>query len=196
MKPLGKAIRKGHLEGRPWCQESSKFLLAYRSTPHSTTKIPPAQRLYNREIRGKLPSLPQNSKVIDRHDEAKQNDEQQKFYVYADMRRKTRPSNINFGDTALVKRKKTNKFSTNFSPIWYTVVRVKGSKIWLEVVHIISHEMRPFSNGSREKRRRKKMNLSLIKQNEHHCHHSNNKKWPNLEDLHETKHKHSIMDIQ
>ena len=78
MKPLGKAIRTANLEGRPWRQELSKFLLAYRSTPHSTTKIPPAQLLYNREIRGKLPSLLRNSKVIDRHDEAKQNDEQQK----------------------------------------------------------------------------------------------------------------------
>ena len=103
----------------------------YRSTPHSTTKILPAQLFYNREIRGKLPSLPRNSKVIDRNDEAKQNDEQQKKRgrVYADMRRKTRPSNINVGDTVLVKQKKTNKFSTNFAPTPYTVVRVKGSKI-------------------------------------------------------------------
>lgn len=31
--------------------------------------------------------------------------------------------------TVLVKQKKTNKFSTNFSPIPYTVVRVKGSKL-------------------------------------------------------------------
>ena len=45
------------------------------------------------------------------------------------MRRKTRPSNINVGDTVLVKQKKTNKFSTNFAPTAYTVVRVKGSKI-------------------------------------------------------------------
>ena len=112
MKPLGKAIRTANLEGRPWRQELSKFLLAYRSTPNSTTKIPPAQLLYNREIRGKLPSLPRNSKVIDRHDEAKQNDDQQKKRggVYADIRRKTRPSNINVGDTVLVKQKKTNKF--------------------------------------------------------------------------------------
>ncbi len=131
MKPLGKAIRTANVEGRPWRQELSKFLLIYRSTPHSTTKIPPAQLLYNREIRGKLPSLPQNSKVIDRHNEARQNDEQQKKRgrTYADARRRTHPSNISVGDTVLVKQKKRNKFSTNFSPTPYTVVRVKGSKI-------------------------------------------------------------------
>ena len=33
MKPLGKAIRTANLEGRPWKQELSKFLLAYGSTP-------------------------------------------------------------------------------------------------------------------------------------------------------------------
>ncbi len=78
MKPLGKAIRTANVEGRPWGQELFKFLLTYRSTPHSTTKIPPAQLLYNQEIRGKLPSLPRNSKVIDRHNEARLNDEQQR----------------------------------------------------------------------------------------------------------------------
>ena len=63
MKPLGKAIRTANLEGRPWKQELSKFLLAYRSTPHSTKKVPPATLLYNREIRGKLPTFPDKSKV-------------------------------------------------------------------------------------------------------------------------------------
>ena len=63
MKPLGKAIRTANLEGRPWKQELSKYLLAYRSTPHSTTKVPPATLLYNREIRGKLPTFPDKSKV-------------------------------------------------------------------------------------------------------------------------------------
>ena len=71
MKPLGKAIKTAHLERRPWQQELSRFLLTYCSTPHSTTKVPPAQLLYNREMRGKLPSLPRNHKVVNRHREAK-----------------------------------------------------------------------------------------------------------------------------
>ncbi len=64
MKPLGKAIRTANVEGRPWRQELSKFLLTYRSTLHSTTKIPLAQLLSNREIRRKLPLLPRNSKSL------------------------------------------------------------------------------------------------------------------------------------
>ena len=50
MKPLGKAIKTATLKHRPWQQELSKFLLHYRSTPHSTTKVPPAQLLYNRKL--------------------------------------------------------------------------------------------------------------------------------------------------
>jgi hypothetical protein len=131
MKPLGKAIRTANLEGRPWKQELSKFLLAYRSTPHSTTKVPPAQLLYNREIRGKLPTLRHNSKVINRHREAKQNDKEQKQRGkrYTDSRRHTRTSKLRVGGRVLVRQKKTNKFSTNFSPTPYTIVAIKWSKV-------------------------------------------------------------------
>lgn len=78
MKPLGKAIRTAHLEKRPWQQGLPKFLLNYRTTPHSTMKVPPAELLYNREIRGKLPALPCNAKVTNRHREAKDNQEKEK----------------------------------------------------------------------------------------------------------------------
>ena len=46
------------------------------------------------------------------------NDEQQnkRDRTYADARRRTHPSNISVGNTVLVKQKKRNKFSTNFSP--------------------------------------------------------------------------------
>jgi hypothetical protein len=70
--------------------------------------------LYNREIRGKLPTLPHYSKVINRHREAKQNDKEQKQRgkQYADSRRHTRTSKLRVGDRVLVRQKKTNKFST------------------------------------------------------------------------------------
>ena len=131
MKPLGKAIRTAHLEGRPWKQELSKFFLTYRSTPHSTTKVPPAQLLYNREIHGKLPTLPHNSKIVNRHREARQNDKEQKLRGKrcADSRRHARPSKLRVGDRVLVRQQKTNKFATNFSPILYSIITTKGSKV-------------------------------------------------------------------
>ena len=106
MKPLGKAIKTAHLENRPWQQQLSKFiLLNYRSTSHSTTKIPPAQLLHNRQIRGKLPTLIRKFKVLNRHQEARKNDEKAKEAGrrYANERRATKYSGINEADTVLVR---------------------------------------------------------------------------------------------
>ncbi len=37
MQPLGKALKRAKVEGRPWRQELNRFLLQYRTTPHCTT---------------------------------------------------------------------------------------------------------------------------------------------------------------
>ena len=130
-KPLEKAIRTAHIEERPWQQELSKFLLNYRSTPHSTTKVPPAEMLFNRQIRGKLPVLPTRMKVVDRHQEAGSNQEvkRKKSRDYANARRHAKQSSFQVGDTVLVKKPKANKLSTNFDPLPYKIIEIKGTKI-------------------------------------------------------------------
>ena len=74
MKPLGKVIRTALLEKHKWKQERNRFLLNYRTTAHSTTKIPPVQLLFNRVVKGKFPMLPVNIYPVYRHNEAKTND--------------------------------------------------------------------------------------------------------------------------
>ena len=54
MQPLTKLLQTVRIENRPWKQESNRFLLQYRTTPHSITNVPPAELLFNRSIRGKL----------------------------------------------------------------------------------------------------------------------------------------------
>lgn len=71
-KPLEKAIRAAHIDNRPWQQELSRFLLNYRSAPHSSTKIPQAQLLCKREIIGKLP-VKKTKQTLSRHKEANKN---------------------------------------------------------------------------------------------------------------------------
>ena len=65
MKPLEKAICASHIEQKDWKKELFRFLLNYRATQHTTTKFAPAQLLFNREIKTKLPSQigGQDSKV-------------------------------------------------------------------------------------------------------------------------------------
>ena len=93
---LGKALATAQAEQRSWSQELSCFLLSYRTSPHSSTKFPPAQLLFNRQVRGKLPVLNTKSNVINRHREARRNDAKQKQLAkqYADTRRHTKPSGI------------------------------------------------------------------------------------------------------
>ncbi|CAC5387482.1 unnamed protein product [Mytilus coruscus] len=56
-RTLLKAFRTANAENRDWRKEIPKFLLANRSTPHSTTGKSPAELLFNRKIRTKLPEI-------------------------------------------------------------------------------------------------------------------------------------------
>ena len=74
MKPLAKAIKTARSEHPNWVQELSRLLLSYRTTPHCSTKVPPAQLLFSRPVRGTLPMLNPKAKVLNRHIEGKSND--------------------------------------------------------------------------------------------------------------------------
>ena len=63
-KPLLRAIRTAHTEGRNWRRELYNFLSNYRATPHTTTGLPPAELLFHRKIRIKLPHY---SPTLDTH---------------------------------------------------------------------------------------------------------------------------------
>ena len=54
---LGKAIQIAVSEGKVWKKELQRYLFQYRVTPHSITSVAPCELLFNRKLRGKLPSL-------------------------------------------------------------------------------------------------------------------------------------------
>ena len=54
MRTIGKVIKAAQID-KNWKQELYKFLRNYRATPHSTTGVPPAQALFGKNIRTKLP---------------------------------------------------------------------------------------------------------------------------------------------
>lgn len=130
MKPLGKALQTAKIEGRKWKQELYRFLLSYRATPHSTTKIAPCELLFNRTIRGHLPELRDNT-VVNKHDLARENItksrlENKKAY---DKAHRARESGIKEGDTVICKRDKQNKLSSNFDPDLLTVTQRKHNTV-------------------------------------------------------------------
>ena len=129
-QPLGIALKTATIEGKVWQQEINRFLLQYRTTPHSTTKVSPAELLFNRVVRGAFPSL-KKSKVVDRHKEAKENEISSQRYnkQYADRRRRTKPSDLKVGDYVLVKQDQRNKLTATFSETQYTVTERNNSQV-------------------------------------------------------------------
>ena len=130
MKPLTKAVRSAHAEGRDWKAFLYQFLLNYRATPHSTTGIAPAQLLFNRKITTKLPEISQPEDTpADTAVRAKDTKAKEKMKQRADKRARSRQPDIKIGDTVLVRQKKRNKLTMKFDPAPYKVIEVKGSMI-------------------------------------------------------------------
>ncbi|CAB3998539.1 Transposon Tf2-9 poly [Paramuricea clavata] len=123
MQPLGKSLKAAKLDGRPWKQELSRFLLHYRTTPHCTTGVPPSELLFNRQVQGKLPIL-QKRNLVNRHNEAREKEGERQQYNkrYADEKRNVRESPIKVGDYVLWKQERRNKLTPNFNETPHIVI--------------------------------------------------------------------------
>ncbi len=130
MKPLTKAVRSSHVNGRNWKKELHLFLLNYRATPHTTTGFPPAKLLFNRRIKTKLPQVIVGAETEDDLVVRKKDQQaKQKMKENADVRRLAKPHTLQVGDMVLLKQRKQNKFSTKFDPSPFRVTRTKGTMI-------------------------------------------------------------------
>jgi transposase InsO family protein len=133
MKPLTKAIRSANVEGKSWKKYLYQFLLNYRTTPHTTTGFPPAELLFNRKIRNKLPQLVKENddkktdmEAIVQNKDAKA---KRKMKQYTDARLRAKSSKLEVGDQVLAKQRKTNKLTTRFDPHPFRIIRMKGTMI-------------------------------------------------------------------
>ncbi|XP_050958284.1 uncharacterized protein K02A2.6 [Labeo rohita] len=125
-----KRIRIAQAEGLDWRKELRKYVAMYRAIDHNTTGKSPAELLFNRKIRGKLPdfTMPRNDQEIrDRDAEQKG-----KNKLYADHRRGAKYSQLEVGDQVLVRQEKTDKLTTTFNPVPFTVVSRKGNSVTIE----------------------------------------------------------------
>ena len=120
MKTVTKAIRTANSEGKRWESELDMFLPSYRSTPHSTTHTSPAELLFNRPIRNKLPSF----SSLECHDDddavedhvVRDKEEKRKMKLHADRRNRAKESKLKVGDYVLMQVPKSNKLSMPFNP--------------------------------------------------------------------------------
>lgn len=117
---------------RNWQDDLQDFLIMYRSTPHSTTLKTPAELMFGRNIRDKLPSiktpLERDEELADRDKEKKEKERE-----YGDAKRRAKEIDIQPGDEVLVKRSIiTNKLSSTFEPDIHKVVKRNGAEVTIE----------------------------------------------------------------
>ena len=135
-RSLLKAIKIAQLESKSskqWKLELSKFLMAYRSTPHASTGVSPFSLMFGREMRTKLPSWNCAENMLESVDEIRERDWTNKLQgkLYADKRRRATKLDVKVGDEVLQQEKK-NKVSPNFNPEPCKVVEIGGGQVTVQ----------------------------------------------------------------
>lgn len=129
-RTLLKTIKISVTMGRDWKADLQDFLHAYRATPHAVTNYSPSELMFGWNIRDKLPG---NQRTVN-ISQAMENDKirKEKGKNYANLKRRAKPSNIDVGDTVVVKNTiRKNKLTPTFNPQEYVVVRREGTRLHL-----------------------------------------------------------------
>lgn len=129
-RSLLKALKIAHVEGKPWREELSKYLFAYRVTPHATTGVTPAKLMFNRELRTKLPELRRGGGIV--NESTRDRDWKTKLMgkQYSDQKRGAIDKELKPGDTVLLKNVKTSgKLAPNFESTPYLLTRKEGKEV-------------------------------------------------------------------
>jgi hypothetical protein len=130
-RTLLKVLRIAHTNRLNLDTELRKFLVSYRSTPHSSTGFAPFTLLFGRDMHTKLPSFIDQDVDDSIHDKAAENDTLAKFknQQTANDTRHAIESDIKVGDKVFLNEEKGGKLSSNFQPAEQEVVARYGSEI-------------------------------------------------------------------
>jgi hypothetical protein len=122
-----KVLKVARSEGRDLERAVREFSMAYHSSPHSGTGLTPYSLMFGREMRTKIPML--NDHVSRSVGEARDQDSLYKPSTkeYAD--RGTRDSDIQSGDTVVLKQSNRGKLDPLFGSDQYKVVSRQGSDL-------------------------------------------------------------------
>ena len=132
VKVMCKMLHTAVAEGKEPKEELYKYLLHYRATPHSTTGKSPAEMLFNRRVKTKLPQVFNAEETQEQKDTRELHDKNKmKQKHYFDKRHKAKPKLLEAGDKVLVKQSKSTT-KPPFDPNPYTVSATKGNRVFLD----------------------------------------------------------------
>ena len=128
MKHLKKIWHTALMEGNNPRAEINKHLLMFRATPHPSTGFPPAQLLFDRKIKTRLPDT--KSHPNRQIEEACKNDMEAKGVQkrYKDAKNYVKHHVINLGDQVLLKQQQS-KIKPPYDPSPYKVIQIQGHQI-------------------------------------------------------------------
>ena len=144
---ISKFVKSVTAEGRRWESDLYIFLLTYRNTPHTTTRVSPAKLLMGRDLRDKIPHFTTNENPY--YEEAKFHDFNAKCKTkeYYDKRKRTKECDISSGDFVIMENPRKGKLLPKYEVVPLKVVETSGSKIT-----VIKNGKRVSRNSSKFKR--------------------------------------------
>ena len=156
---LKKCIQTSISKGIDWRISLQNFLLNYRNTIHSTTGVTPAELLFGRPLRDKLPSPSQ--RITDKNQlnqAAVSKDIASKAAIksYADTKRKASEHHIKIGQQVLITNNSPhrNKYTTKWDKTPRTVTQVKGNSIIMDSkgksIMRSSRQVKPYHNNNKQ----------------------------------------------
>ena len=116
----GRKRHVAHAVGKPWQQELQKYRLAYRSTPHATIGVTPAELLYGKKIRAKMPEFENAEEEEERpgttDQQARDQDVERKQRGAESANKRAVDPDVSEGDKVLLMKQKQNKLSATYDP--------------------------------------------------------------------------------
>ncbi|XP_062576186.1 uncharacterized protein K02A2.6-like [Saccostrea cucullata] len=127
-RSLMKRIRIAQAESKNWKTEIRKYLFAYRTIPHTTTGVPPAELVFRRKLRTKLPQV-ENLQEHDYDEGVRDKDAYSKYRnkLYIDEKRGAVDCDLELGDSVLLKKAVKDKMDTPYHAVPYQLVQKTGN---------------------------------------------------------------------
>ena len=135
MKPLKKVVQCGAFETRAWELQIYDFLRNFRATPQQTTKISPAELMFNRKMKTTLPRIRsqcQQQTIIADEVESHQKIRNRNMKNYYDKKHQVKPLNFMAGEEVLMKQIQISKTDPKFNPEILIVKKIKGNMVTAE----------------------------------------------------------------
>ena len=129
VKQMCKLVHTAVADRKDPKEEIYNFLLQYRATPHSTTEYSPAELLFGRKIKTKLPQILIRQETDRQRSMRKQHDAKKLAQKeYFDKRYRSHQKPLKPGNRVLLRQDKSTT-KPPYDPNPYKVVRVEGNRV-------------------------------------------------------------------